>query len=352
MRSAEPGSLYTLARNAVLPQPARVQHIQALKLGLTCKVDLLANDRGDADMAMKCKEYERTGAIEMKKNNPLIRIVPAVAVGFILATAVSLNWVADAHAQSNIGIIGIPGPDDDNDDEDEIPFDVADVYAELNNTDGDLGFHALIDGDAWRRLDIESPSGRKLLNVNVRGSLRRQGLTELFFESAEPPFDELSPEEFFARFEEGEYEIEGKTLDGQELESTDLFWHVMPAPPEPTVNGELMAIQCDDEEPGYDASLVSSPVTIAWDPVTTSHPTIGRFGEIAAALYQVVVEVDLEVNGEEFTSVFNVNLPPDETEMTVPEEFIALGETFKYEVLVKEATGGNQVAVESCFVVN
>ena len=34
----------------------------------------------------------------------------------------------------------------------EIPFDEADVFAELNDTDGDLGFHALIDGEAWDRL--------------------------------------------------------------------------------------------------------------------------------------------------------------------------------------------------------
>ena len=39
----------------------------------------------------------------------------------------------------------------------EIPFDEADVFAELNDTDGDLGFHALIDGDAWDRLTRRGP---------------------------------------------------------------------------------------------------------------------------------------------------------------------------------------------------
>ena len=37
-----------------------------------------------------------------------------------------------------------------------------------------------------------------------------------------------------------------------------------------------------------------------------------------------------------FTSVFSVILPPDVTELTVPEEFIALGDEFKYEVLARE----------------
>ena len=39
--------------------------------------------------------------------------------------------------------------DDDSDsdsDKDKISFEVAEVFFELNNTDGDLGIHALIDG--------------------------------------------------------------------------------------------------------------------------------------------------------------------------------------------------------------
>jgi len=39
----------------------------------------------------------------------------------------------------------------------EIPFKIATVYFELNNTDGDLGIHALIDGEPWKKLQIEAP---------------------------------------------------------------------------------------------------------------------------------------------------------------------------------------------------
>ena len=90
--------------------------------------------------------------------------------------------------------------DDDDDDEEEIPFAEHEIFFELNNTDGDLGIHALIDGEGWRRLSIEDPNERKMLNVRVKGRLRRQGLTEIFFESAEPRFSELTPAVFFARF--------------------------------------------------------------------------------------------------------------------------------------------------------
>ena len=83
------------------------------------------------------------------------------------------------------------------------PYDEANLFFELNNTDGDLGIHALIDGEAWKKLKIEDPRGRKMLDIRVKGRLKRQGLTEIFFESAEPTFDELDPQDFFRRFRLG-----------------------------------------------------------------------------------------------------------------------------------------------------
>ena len=133
----------------------------------------------------------------------------------------------------------------DDDDEIEIPFDEAFLFFELNNTDGDLGIHSKVDGGPWKRLEIEDPRERRMLKIYVQGRLRRQGLTELFFESAEPTFDELSPEKFFRRFPEGTYEIEGKNLDGVELESETELTHLMPAPPVVKVNDEPAAEDCD-----------------------------------------------------------------------------------------------------------
>ena len=87
--------------------------------------------------------------------------------------------------------------------QDEIPFDVAKLYFELNDSDGDLGIHGLIDGEPWDWLGIEDPRERLMLDISVEGRLQQQGLTELFFESAEPSFDELSAEDFFRRFPQG-----------------------------------------------------------------------------------------------------------------------------------------------------
>jgi hypothetical protein len=236
--------------------------------------------------------------------------------------------------------------------EDEIPFDEASIFFELNDTDGDLGIHALIDGEPWKKLEIEDPNEREMLYISIKGRLRRQGLTEIFFESAEPTFDELSPEEFFDRFPEGEYEIEGETLEGDELESEVEVSHVMPAPPgNIKVNRQSAAVDCDAEE--LPSVRRGRPVIISWDPVTTSHPTIGEDGSVEVVRYQAVTEWE---NEDEVAFVFSADFPPSNRRrmsVTVPPQFIAAGlaegaEEFKFEILVR-ADSGNQTAVESCF---
>jgi hypothetical protein len=264
----------------------------------------------------------------MKRHTLLLPVFLVAVVAFVLVAAAPYSRAED--------------------DGDEIPFDVADVYAELNNTDGDLGFHALIDGEPWKYLKIEDPKERMILWVSSSGRLRRQGLTELFFESAEPSFDERTPEQFFRRFPKGWYEIEGRTLEGDELESEDFFWHRMPAPPDGIfVSGTAIdpeEVDCDSDDLPEVTPGANGDVIISWDEVEESHPDIGVPGkEIEVAFYQVVLEE--EESGLKLT----FDLPPDQLSVTVPGAFIALGDEFKFEILVKEERGGNQTAVESCF---
>ncbi len=228
-------------------------------------------------------------------------------------------------------------------DEPTIPWDEAEVFFELNDTDGDLGIHAKIDGDEWRTLEIEDLIERSMLNIRVSGRLRRQGLTEIFFESAEPQFDELAPETFFARFPAGMYEVSGLTLDGEELESITELTHAVPAPPQTQVNGVGQVEDCDEDK----ITVVSAPVTISWEPVTTSHPDLGGADvvPIDVVSYEVVVEID----DTPFKSA--TLLPASASSFTVPAEIVALGSEIKYEVLVRESSY-NQTAVESCFCVD
>jgi hypothetical protein len=270
---------------------------------------------------------------KMRKNRNL-PVMLAAMIAFILGISVQVSWADD--------------------DGDEIPFDVAELFFELNDTDGDLGIHALVDGEPWKRLGIEDTRERKMLDVRVKGRLRRQGITELFFESAEPNFDDLPPEVFFERFPAGEYEIEGITLEGEELESEVELTHVMPAPPTRFTVNRMPARpadpeeDCDEENPPE----LSGAVIVAWKPATTSHPTIGEEDdEIVILRYQVVAEWEDEEENV-FVSSFEIPAPdpdnlPRRMRVRFPANFFMPGTDVKFEVLVREASY-NQTAVESC----
>lgn len=238
------------------------------------------------------------------------------------------------------------GNGDEDEDEEELEFEEAELFFELNDTDGDLGIQGMIEGDAWKRLIIEGPDERQLLNIWVRRWLRRQGLSEFLFESDEPTFDELSPAQFFDRFPEGTYEIEGITKSGEELESEVELSHVMAGPPDTvTVNGMPSAPNCDSDE----LPEVSDPVTVDWSPVEMSHPTIGTPNiPVEVAEYHFVGEIERE-GMEPDELEFFVILPPDVTQFTYPEDFTALSDgEVKFEIITK-LDNGNLTAVESCF---
>ncbi|MGH8489154.1 MAG: hypothetical protein ACREXS_09910 [Gammaproteobacteria bacterium] len=220
-----------------------------------------------------------------------------------------------------------------------VEFPEAELFFELNDTDGDLGIHSSIDGPGWKKLTITDPKKHTILRIRPEGRLARQGMTQLFFESAEPPFDELAPEKFFRRFPEGAYVVRARTLDGGQLKSTVRLSHVMAArPANILVSGVPAAENCD----AVPLPSVSEPVIIDWDPVTESHPEIGKSGPVAIVGYQLFVEQG-DVS-------FAFDLPPTVTEFQVPSEILALGDQVKFEIIARTAALNN-TAVESCFTV-
>ena len=216
-------------------------------------------------------------------------------------------------------------------------FSQAELFFELNDTDGDLGIHAAIDGGGWTELEVDDPGDQLLLEISSRGQLRNQTLTQLSFESAEPPFDELDPAEFFRRFPEGQYTIEGRAADGTRIQSVATLSHVLAAPPENILISGVPAAENCDAKP---LPRAGTPVVIRWDPVSTSHPEIGKTGPITVSMYQLFVEGP--------TIKFSVDLPPTVTEFEVPTGVTLLDKQFKFEIIVRTATGNN-TAVESCF---
>ena len=88
--------------------------------------------------------------------------------------------------------------------------------------------------------------------------------------------------------------------------------------------------------------LGDASIIIEWDPVETD---IWGGSEIEIEGYQVIVEAEAEDGPDRH---FSVTVPADTTMVTVPEEVLAAGMEFKFEILAIEESG-NQTITESCF---
>jgi hypothetical protein len=70
-----------------------------------------------------------------------------------------------------------------------------------------------------------------MVDLSATGPLKDYGLTELFSESSEPPFDQFPLAEFKQLFPEGNYLFLGQLLDGTLLRSVVPLTHDFPSGP-------------------------------------------------------------------------------------------------------------------------
>jgi hypothetical protein len=204
-----------------------------------------------------------------------------------------------------------------------VEFTDARLKVEINATDGDAGLQIFLDGEAWNEVELLDPSGDPILDVDVTGRAEDFGLTELFSESSEPPFEEFPLEEFKQLFPEGKYKFQGTTIDGARARGTATLTHDFPDGP------EILS-------PAADSTVPRDQVVVRWAPVTTP-------AGIDIAGYQVLV-----VQEEPVLRVFSADLPATATSLAVPAEFVQPGTEYKVEVLAIEA-GGNQTLTELTF---
>lgn len=203
-----------------------------------------------------------------------------------------------------------------------LELEEAKILFEYNSTANDLGVQVFLDGEDWQKLKIVSPNGRTIFRVEGKGAFRDLGLTELFFEGAEPSLDDVPLDELLSLFPEGGYPFSGKTVEGEDLVGTAQLSHAIPAGPS-NVSALL----------GPNDSL-----TISWDAVTG--PPQGFPAEpIQIVGYQVIVET------------FQVTVPGTTTQVTVSPEFVQSLSSGQhdFEVLAIEASG-NQTITEGSFV--
>ncbi|MCI0402994.1 MAG: hypothetical protein L0212_05655 [Acidobacteria bacterium] len=211
-----------------------------------------------------------------------------------------------------------------------IPFSQAGIRIEVNATDGDAGIQIFLDATGWSRLEVFDPNGDRILDFNADGGVEMQGITELFFESAEPSFEDQTLAELFLRFPAGMYTFEGMTVDGKKLTGKATLTHFIPDGPEIVSPGEGEVLDS------------GSPVVIDWDHVTAPFP--GTQPGVNVVAYQVIVE---QVKPQPLR-VFSITIPAATTQVTLPAELIQAGAEYKFEVLAIEA-GGNQTISSSAF---
>jgi hypothetical protein len=214
--------------------------------------------------------------------------------------------------------------DDDDRPRKVIPFSDARIRIEVNATDQDSGLHVLLDAEGWKWVRIYDPRGRLVFHVMGGGSVRKTGLTELFFESAEPGFDELPLDEFLQRFPAGEYRFCGRTLQGDILFSKATLTHALPEGP------VLLS-------PAEGSVQDPNNTVVAWAPV--ADPAGSRI-----VRYEVIVTDESSTPKRVLSAV----LPATVTSMTIPSSFLLPDGEYKYEVLAIEE-GGNQTLSEAAF---
>jgi hypothetical protein len=207
-------------------------------------------------------------------------------------------------------------------------FGECKVLVEINASDGDIGFHFLMDGDDLRKAKIRDPNGRKIFMDKAKGPLREQKLTETFAESAEPVCKEglkeneddvvVTLEEFVARWAAGTYLFLGWGAGGGKSVGETTLSHELPAAPADVdfdvETGEISWGEGDDLGECATAEELDDLVA---DGVLPTHPE-----DVEVVAWEAVFEPDVDAGDPTGALKFTIRVPVDETSVTVPAELL------------------------------
>ncbi len=203
----------------------------------------------------------------------------------------------------------------------ELQFADTKILIEINDTDGDSGLQIFLDAEGWEWVDVFDPSGNRVFHVEGGEGVKQTGLTELYFESAEPGFDALPLDEFLERFPAGVYTFEGRSVNADRLVGEATLTHALPEAP-------LLL------SPEENSVVDPADTVVEWEPVADPEGS-------SIVNYQVIVETEVPS-----LRVLDAMLPADATRMVVPPEFLTPDTHYKFEVLAIEESG-NQTLSES-----
>lgn len=217
-------------------------------------------------------------------------------------------------------------------------FGECKVLVEINSSDGDVGFHFLMDGSDLRYGALFNPKHRKIYSYGARRELARQFVTETFNESAEPlcwhpePGDDeygedvVTLEEFIDRWTDGTYKFFGIGDDWEiSFGESELSFNLPAAPAELEWETEEDDGDIEGEiswEAGSDLGECADDddiIELLRDGVLPMDPAA-----VPVARWEVVLEPDVE-DGDILGSMkYVVSIPGDaeEFEVEVPDDYL------------------------------
>jgi hypothetical protein len=198
----------------------------------------------------------------------------------------------------------------------------ATLIVEVNATDGDAGLQVFLDGDPWRTMTVTAPNGRQIAGVRAEGRLQSYGLTELFSESSEPPFDVFPLSRFKELFPAGRYTFAGETIEGRALIGSAKLSHAIPAGPRITA-------------PRSGSTVERQSAVASWAAVAES-------GGIDIVGYRAIVTRESPLR------ILSVDLSASARRLRIPPEFLEPGAEYKLEVQAIDKSG-NQTLTEITF---
>ena len=206
-------------------------------------------------------------------------------------------------------------------------FGECKTLIEINASDGDIGFHFLVDGDDLSSAELRDPNNKKIFSDKAKKALGEQTMTETFVESAEPlcwpdpeadPDDEIvTLEEFLDRWIAGTYVFHGKS-DGEKVEGESELTYSLPAAPQDVeFDGSVLSWSAGDDL-GNCATAAELDVLVA-DGVLPEHPE-----DVDVVMWEVVMETDVDDGDPQQGLKYTIRVPGDifPMEVAVPQEYL------------------------------
>lgn len=208
-------------------------------------------------------------------------------------------------------------------------FGECKALIEINSTDGDIGFHFLMDGDDLNSGRITDPNGAKVFDEEAKGPLRDQKLTETFAESAEPlcwadpdaaPEEQIvTLEEFLERWVAGPYVFSGMGDNGEKSIGETELTHALPAAPAGVAFNDGVITWTAGNDLGKCASVARLNNLVS-NGVLPVHPQ-----NVTVAAWEIVLEPDVEDGDPTGNLVFSVRVSGDiqTKSVTVSADYLA-----------------------------